>query len=71
MRRQVPRYADLLRYVAPRVEWQLGMPYEFPVACAHGGAFFEAIGVEFNHLERRKTVINADVLDAWFPPLPP
>jgi len=38
--------------------------------CFHGGAFFKAIGVEFEHLERRHHVINADVLDAWFDPAP-
>jgi histidinol-phosphate/aromatic aminotransferase/cobyric acid decarboxylase-like protein len=39
-------------------------------ACFHGGAFFEAIGERFDALERRHDVINADVLDAWFPPAP-
>lgn len=39
-------------------------------ACYHGGAFFNAIGPEFNHLERRHDIIAADVLDAWFPPSP-
>ena len=39
-------------------------------ACYHGGAFFDAIGREFDHLERIADVINADVLDAWFPPSP-
>lgn len=38
--------------------------------CYHGGAFFEAIGPEFDHLERRHKIIAADVLDAWFPPSP-
>src|SRR5262245_15988976 len=38
--------------------------------CFHGGAFFEAIGEEFADLGRRHAVINADVLDAWFPPAP-
>jgi histidinol-phosphate/aromatic aminotransferase/cobyric acid decarboxylase-like protein len=38
--------------------------------CFHGGAFFDAIGTEFGHLERRHDIINADVLDAWFPPSP-
>ncbi len=38
--------------------------------CYHGGAFFEAIGPQFDRLERRQHVINADVLDAWFPPAP-
>jgi histidinol-phosphate/aromatic aminotransferase/cobyric acid decarboxylase-like protein len=39
-------------------------------ACAHGGAFFDAIGPEFDDLERHHAVIAADVLDAWFPPAP-
>lgn len=39
-------------------------------ACAHGGAFFEALGEEFDDLGRRERVINADVLDAWFDPAP-
>lgn len=39
-------------------------------ACYHGGAFFESIGTGFDTLERRHEIINADVLDAWFPPAP-
>ena len=39
-------------------------------ACYHGGAFFDAIGRDFDHLDRITDVINADVLDAWFPPSP-
>jgi histidinol-phosphate/aromatic aminotransferase/cobyric acid decarboxylase-like protein len=38
--------------------------------CFHGGAFFAAIGEEFDRLERRGSIVNADVLDAWFPPSP-
>lgn len=38
--------------------------------CFHGGAFFEAIGPRFDDLDRRRAIINADVLDAWFPPAP-
>lgn len=49
---------------------RLGDEAAAPAACLHGGAFFEAIGSEFDHLERRADVINADVLDAWFPPSP-
>lgn len=41
-----------------------------PAPCFHGGAFFEAIGVGFDDLTRRHRIINADVLDAWFPPAP-
>lgn len=36
----------------------------------HGGAFWHAIGADFRHMNRRSSVINADVLDAWFPPSP-
>lgn len=39
-------------------------------SCYHGGAFFDAVGDEFDTLERLERVINADVLDAWFPPAP-
>ena len=38
--------------------------------CYHGGAFFEAIGSDLQDLSRHHHVINADVLDAWFPPAP-
>jgi len=41
-----------------------------PEACFHGGEFFDAIGDDFATLERRHGIINADVLDAWFPPAP-
>lgn len=41
-----------------------------PLRTEHGGAFFDAIGVDFRHLERAKNVVNADVLDAWYDPSP-
>ncbi|MEX2287044.1 MAG: histidinol-phosphate transaminase [Planctomycetaceae bacterium] len=41
-----------------------------PPTCFHGGAFFDEIGVGFEDLRRRHEIINADVLDAWFPPAP-
>ena len=52
------------------VEWDMEFPFFKPACCFHGGAFFEAIGTGFDSLERRDRVINADVLDAWFPPSP-
>ena len=52
------------------VTWDLSFPFVKPACCFHGGAFFEAIGTGFETLERRESVINADVLDAWFPPSP-
>ncbi len=36
----------------------------------HGGASFRAIGEDFATIDRRHTVVNADVLDAWYPPPP-
>src|SRR3954454_9316277 len=41
-----------------------------PDGCFHGGAFFEGVGDTFEHLERSRTIINADVLGAWVPPAP-
>jgi len=34
----------------------------------HGGASFEAIGVDLGTLQRAEEVVSADVLDAWFDP---
>jgi len=62
--------ADLLARMERAAEWALPIPFHKPAECFHGGAFFNAIGDEFDHLERRDDVINADVLDAWFPPSP-
>lgn len=62
--------ARLLDRLKSRTAWQLDFPFESPAACYHGGAFFDAIGPEFKTLERRHDIINADVLDAWFPPSP-
>jgi histidinol-phosphate/aromatic aminotransferase/cobyric acid decarboxylase-like protein len=45
-------------------------PQPDPGACAHGGAFFDAVGTEFGNLHARAEVVNADVLDAWFDPAP-
>ena len=48
------------------------MPFALrrPTACFHGGAFFSAIGERFATLDRAREIVNADVLDAWFPPAP-
>jgi len=53
-----------------QISWKLGISYKIPRNCYHGGAFFDAIGDRFDHLERIDQIINADVLDAWFPPAP-
>lgn len=63
-------FAPLLNRLERSTDWQLEVPFRKPTSCFHGGAFFEAIGPEFDHLDRRNRIINADVLDAWFPPSP-
>lgn len=39
-------------------------------ACYHGGASIKKLGDSFDNLQRSIEVINADGLDAWFPPAP-
>ncbi len=56
--------------VTQGVRWLLDVPMHAPVECFHGGAFFDAVGSDFRTLGRRREVINADVLDAWFDPAP-
>lgn len=64
-------FEDRLSRLQPIVDWQLnGLPFLRKDACYHGGAFFKAIGEEFETLEKRHEIINADVLDAWFDPAP-
>jgi histidinol-phosphate/aromatic aminotransferase/cobyric acid decarboxylase-like protein/GNAT superfamily N-acetyltransferase len=64
------RHAAQLNRLERMVDWRLEVPFHAPARCFHGGAFFDAIGTGFDRLERRHQIINADVLDAWFPPSP-
>ncbi|HEX5436450.1 MAG TPA: histidinol-phosphate transaminase [Gemmatimonadaceae bacterium] len=64
------RSPRVLRRLARGTDWQLGVAFESPAPCYHGGAFFSAVGEDFRALERAASIINADVLDAWFPPCP-
>ncbi len=52
------------------VDWKMNFSFYQPSECYHGGAFFDAIGDRFDDLSRIRTVINADVLDAWYDPAP-
>jgi|LakMenEpi03Aug12_release.lakeMendotaPanAssembly.Ray.scaffolds.fasta_scaffold201235_1 histidinol-phosphate/aromatic aminotransferase/cobyric acid decarboxylase-like protein/GNAT superfamily N-acetyltransferase len=56
--------------VKNQCNWKLGIDFFKPASCYHGGAFFDAIGNEFDDLKKRNEIINADVLDAWFNPAP-
>ncbi len=64
------RKAQLFAFLKAKINWQLPYLFTASLPCYHGGSFFEAIGENLQTLHRAKDVINADVLDAWFPPAP-
>ena len=70
LRQRCADFAPVLARLEARTAWRLSFPFRQPAPCFHGGAFFSAIGASFDRLERRHEIINADVLDAWFPPAP-
>lgn len=70
LRERMKGFGGLLERLEGNTTWQLNFPFRKPAACFHGGAFFEAVGPKFETLERSREIINADVLDAWFPPSP-
>lgn len=70
LREQAGQFGGLLERLEERTDWRLPFSFRKPASCFHGGAFFAAIGEKFDHLERAGSIINADVLDAWFPPAP-
>ena len=63
-------YEKLISKIVDRVDWRIGMSIKKSTSSFHGGAFFDAIGDDFQSLERSQEIINADVLDAWFSPSP-
>jgi histidinol-phosphate/aromatic aminotransferase/cobyric acid decarboxylase-like protein len=64
-------WQSVIERLGRQIAWRLEGVSERPrPSCYHGGAFFSAIGDTFDTLERKDTVINADVLDAWFDPSP-
>ena len=69
-RRQMAGFGKMLDRLERKTDWRLNFPFHRPAACFHGGAFFEAVGTRFDTLHRSSQIINADVLDAWFPPSP-
>jgi histidinol-phosphate/aromatic aminotransferase/cobyric acid decarboxylase-like protein len=64
------QFRSELARMEKRVDWKLGITFRHPAECYHGGAFFDSIGDQFDDLGKRKSIINADVLDAWYPPAP-
>jgi histidinol-phosphate/aromatic aminotransferase/cobyric acid decarboxylase-like protein len=53
-----------------KTTWKFPFSFFAPAPCYHGGAFFTAIGEDLQTLHKKENIINADVLDAWFPPSP-
>jgi histidinol-phosphate/aromatic aminotransferase/cobyric acid decarboxylase-like protein/GNAT superfamily N-acetyltransferase len=70
VRQKIGALGSVMARLEAQTAWYLPFPFRQPAPCFHGGAFFSAIGEQFQTLERHQTVINADVLDAWFPPAP-
>lgn len=64
------QHKHIFNKIQQQCDWKLPVDFFKPAACYHGGAFFDAIGNEFDDLNKRKSIINADVLDAWFDPAP-
>ena len=70
IREQLQSFSGLVERLQDKTRWELNFPFRQPAGCFHGGAFFSAVGESFDDLTRREQIINADVLDAWFPPSP-
>ncbi|HWJ47987.1 MAG TPA: histidinol-phosphate transaminase [Candidatus Udaeobacter sp.] len=70
LREEANRSTEVLHRLRSHAHWRLDMPFLPIEACRHGGNSFEAVGEDFNDLGRSMNIINADVLDAWFPPSP-
>lgn len=70
LRMSIGQFSGLLARLEGKTRWELGFGFDKPASCFHGGTFFFAIGERFDTLDRKEAIINADVLDAWFPPSP-
>jgi histidinol-phosphate/aromatic aminotransferase/cobyric acid decarboxylase-like protein len=71
LRQSLERFQKMLERIEASYTWDL--PFAFRSAaprCEHGGAFWAALGDHPCQLEKLHETVNADVLDAWFPPAP-
>lgn len=68
--KKIENLEPLIKRIKKLVEWKLGINFYQPRECYHGGAFFDAIGNEFDDFSKIDEIISADVLDAWYPPSP-
>lgn len=70
IRERMDAVPGLVTLLERDTRWTVGFLLRKPATCFHGGAFFGAIGPRFDKLHQAQEIINADVLDAWFPPAP-
>ncbi len=71
LRAAVERRHSFYQKLEREFEWGLPFPFSKSPCCFHGGAFFDDIGIDFETLERKDWIVNADACsDAWFPPSP-
>ena len=66
----VQQKIQVFRLLKEKTDWKLAFSFFAPAACYHGSTFFKVIGEDLHTLEKRKEIMNADVLDARFPPSP-
>src|SRR6266550_6754694 len=57
LRQRLNGMVELLERFEREVDWHLAVPFRKPAPCFHGGAFFTAIGDEFESLGRRRSII--------------
>lgn len=61
------------RWIAKQIDWRFDFSFESAnddQPCYHGGQSIRAMGCDIQKIDDQIRVINADVLDAWFPPSP-
>jgi histidinol-phosphate/aromatic aminotransferase/cobyric acid decarboxylase-like protein/GNAT superfamily N-acetyltransferase len=70
LRRVAKREKAVLTWLEKHADWKLSVPFHRIETCSHGGASIDALGEDFDRVDRSQSIINADVLDAWFAPSP-
>src|SRR5208283_5155428 len=52
----LPGVRPILDRVQTEMLWRIGVAYDTPTACYHGGKFFEAVGDDFQTLDRLDSI---------------
>lgn len=66
----IRRFERVKQRIEQNVLWNLDLLRTDEAKCYHGGASIESMACEPDKVAAQQSVINADVLDAWFPPSP-